>query len=77
LCTLPSIKKNLNKFISQRVFPIKDESQKLNINNYNNPLGFKGMDNSILLKLLNKDEYGLHTKQFIGIVCIILNNLIL
>jgi hypothetical protein len=37
---------DLSKRIPLKAFPIKDETVKLEINNYNNPLGFKQKDSS-------------------------------
>jgi hypothetical protein len=49
LCILNAPKsENLNKRIPLKIFPIKDETVKLDINNYNNLLEFKVIDNSFV-----------------------------
>jgi hypothetical protein len=44
---------NLDRFIPRKIFLTKEVNE-----NYDIPDGLKGVDKSVLLKLLNKDKYG-------------------
>jgi hypothetical protein len=60
-----SQKIDLDKFISEKIFLTKEAKEVEE--EYDIPDELKGVDKSVLLKLLNKDEYRFNTQELIGI----------
>jgi hypothetical protein len=56
---------NLDKFIPTRIFLTKEVKEVEE--EYDIPNGLKGVDNSTLLKLFNKDKYGFYTDPIVAI----------
>jgi hypothetical protein len=60
-----SQKTDLDKFIPERIFLTKEVKEVEE--EYDIPNGLKGVDNSGLLKLFNKDKYGFYTNPIVAI----------
>jgi hypothetical protein len=60
-----SQKIDLDKFIPERIFLTKEVKEVEE--EYDIPNGLKGVDNSVLLKLFNKDKYGFYSDPIIEI----------